>query len=425
MGTSAPVRTKAFLERLSELYGRTEAPFQAKRYATLAAKALEAFGGSPRFFSAPGRTELGGNHTDHNRGRVLCAAVTLDAVAAALPSEDSRVEVWSEGWDRPFRVDLESLAPVESERGTTEALIRGVAEGLAERGFRVGGFRAVVDSRVVPGSGLSSSAAVEVLLGVIFSGLYNEGRVSFPELARIGQRAENRHFGKPCGLMDQMASAAGGVLAIDFLDPKDPSIERVSFDFEGNGLILAVVETGATHEDLQDEYASIPREMREVASVFGKEALRGLEMDTFLRKLPEVRAAAGDRAALRALHFLDENERVRAMVEALEDGRIQRYLKLVRRSGLSSWRFLQNVTSSGSAKRQEMALALALTESFLGKRGACRVHGGGFAGALQAYVPEDAFKDYREHMERFFGSGCVTRLRVRAEGACEVEAEDG
>jgi galactokinase len=425
MDTSVPVvQTRAFLNRLGDLYGKPEASLQAKRYAALADKAREAFGGEPRFFSAPGRTELGGNHTDHNRGRVLCAAVTLDAVAAALPSGDSSVEVWSEGWDRPFCVNLSSLAPVESERGTTEALIRGVAEGLSVAGFQIGGFRAVVDSRVFPGSGLSSSAAIENLFGIILSGLYNEGKVPPVELAKIGQSAENRYFGKPCGLMDQMASAVGSVLAIDFQDPKAPLIQRMEVDFEKDGLALAVVATGATHEDLTEEYAAIPREMREVASVFGKENLRGLKKDLFIRKLPEVRAAAGDRAALRALHFLEENDRVAAMAKALADGRIKRYLKLVKRSGFSSWRYLQNVTVPGNSRHQDMALALALTESFLGKRGACRVHGGGFAGTLQAYVPLDAFKAYKEYMERLLGAGCVTRLRIRNEGACEVKAGD-
>ena len=421
MGASVPlVRGKAFQKRLTELYGKAELPLQTNRYETLYKKASEAFAGEPRLFSAPGRTELGGNHTDHNRGRVLCAAVTLDAVAAAVPVEGTGVELWSDGWDLPFRVDLGSLEPVDTERGTTEALLRGVAAGFAESGYRIGGFRAAVNSRVLPGSGLSSSAALEVLLGVIISGLFNGGEVSPVLLAGIGQRAENRHFGKPCGLMDQLASSVGGILLVDFEKAPEPRITRIAANFEKEGYALAVVASGGSHADLTEDYAAIPREMRDVASVFAKETLRGLGKDQYLRKLPEVRAAAGDRAALRALHYLEENERVASMLKALDDGRMKRFLKLVNRSGSSSWRYLQNVIPPGEPRYQPLAFALALTESFLGKRGACRVHGGGFAGTLQAYIPLDLFKEYREYMERILGLGCVTRLRLRDAGACEV-----
>ncbi len=422
MGESPAYTTgRSFRKHLATLYGKSDEAVQTRRYETLGAKAAEAFGGRPRFFSAPGRTELGGNHTDHNRGRVLCAAVTLDAVAAVLPSEGMDVELWSDGWERPFRLDLARLEPVDAERCSTEALVRGVAAGFAEAGFRIGGFKAVLNSRVLPGSGLSSSAALEVLLGVVLSGLYNDGAVRPEELARIGQRAENQHFGKPCGLMDQTVSAVGGVLLIDFENPEEPRIKRIAADFEKEGFALAVIAAGGSHADLTDDYASIPREMREVASVFGKETLRGLEADQLLRKMPEVRAAAGDRAALRALHFLEENERVLDMAKALDDGRMKRFLKLAGRSGASSWRYLQNVLAPGDARDQGLALALALTETFLGKRGACRVHGGGFAGTLQAYVPLDGFKEYKNFMERVLGPGCVTRLRLREEGAGEVK----
>jgi len=421
MDAATPIPgTKGFQKRLAELYGKAEAAFQARRYQDLADRAAEAFGGRPRFFSAPGRTELGGNHTDHNRGRVLCAAITLDAVAAVLPSEGMEVELWSDGWESPFRLDLARLEPVDSERGSTEALVRGVAAGFAEAGFRIGGFKAIINSRVLPGSGLSSSAALEVLLGAVLSGLYNQGVVRPEELARIGQQAENLHFRKPCGLMDQTASAVGGVLLIDFENPEEPRIKRIKADFEKEGFALAVVATGGSHADLTEDYASIPREMREVASVFGKETLRGLETGQLLRKMPEVRAAAGDRAVLRALHFLEEDERVLAMAKALDDGRMKRFLKLASRSGASSWRYLQNVLAPGDARDQGLALALALTETFLGKRGACRVHGGGFAGTLQAYVPLDGFREYKNFMERTLGPGCVTRLRLREEGAGEV-----
>lgn len=421
MGSNTPTPgTKSFQKRLSELYGKTESASQAKRYLDLAQRASEAFGGEPRFFSAPGRTELGGNHTDHNRGRVLCAAVTLDIAAAVVPSEGTEVELWSDGWERPFRVDLARTDPVASERGSTEALIRGVAEGFAEAGYRTGGFKGILNSRVPAGSGLSSSAALEVLLGTIQSGLYNDGKVRPEELAGIGQRAENRHFGKPCGLMDQTASAVGGILVIDFENPGTPRIRKIKADFEKEGYALAVVSTGGSHADLTEDYAAIPREMREAASVFGKETLRGLEPGQLLRKLPEVRAAAGDRAALRALHFLEENERVLSMAKALEDGRVKRFLKLAGRSGSSSWRYLQNVLAPGDPRNQGLALALALSEFLLGKRGACRVHGGGFEGTLLAFIPLDGFKEYRETMDRVLGPGCVTRLRLREEGAGEI-----
>lgn len=421
MDAAAPTPgTKSFQKRLAEIYGKAEAAVQVKRYRDLADRASQAFGGVPRFFSAPGRTELGGNHTDHNRGRVLCAAATLDMAAAVVPSEGPEVELWSDGWDRPFRVDLARLEPDETERGSTEALIRGVAEGFADAGYRTGGFRGILNSRVPTGSGLSSSAALEVLLGTILSGLYNEGGIRPEELARIGQRAENRHFGKPCGLMDQTASAVGGVLLIDFENPASPRTRKIKADFEKEGYALAVVATGGSHSDLTEEYAAIPREMREAASVFGKETLRGLELGQLLRKLPEIRAAAGDRAALRALHFIEENDRVLAMGKALEDGRMKRFLKLADRSGSSSWRYLQNVQAPGDPRSQALALALALTEFSLRKRGACRVHGGGFEGTIQAFVPLDGFKEYREIMEHVLGPGCVTRLRIREEGAGEI-----
>ncbi len=421
MDATAPsLDSKNFRKLLEDLYGKADLSAQTKRYQDLSERAVQAFGGAPRLFSAPGRTELGGNHTDHNRGRVLCAAVTLDIAAAVVPSETTEVELWSDGWDHPFRVDFDRLEPVESERGSTEALIRGVAEGFAEAGYRTGGFKGILNSRVPAGSGLSSSAALEVLLGAVLSGLYNRGAVPPEELARIGQRAENRHFGKPCGLMDQSASAAGGVLLIDFENPGSPRIRRIEAEIEKEGYALAVVATGGSHEDRTAEYAAIPGEMRDAASVFGKEALRGLEASQLLRKMPEVRQAAGDRAALRTLHFLEENERVLAMGKALEDGRMKRFLKLTRRSGISSWMYLQNVVSPGDPRNQALALALALTQTFLGKRGACRVHGGGFEGTLLAWVPQDGFKEYRALMERILGPGCVTRLRIREEGAGEL-----
>ena len=257
MGLKNPIEgTKGFQKRLADLYGKSEAAYQAQRYRDLAERTASAFGGEPRFFSAPGRTELGGNHTDHNRGRVLCAAVTLDIAAAVVPFEGTELELWSDGWERPFRIDLARLDPVESERGSTEALIRGVAEGFVKAGYRIGGFKGILNSRVPAGSGLSSSAALEVLLGTILAGLYNDAKVLPDELAQIGHGAEDRHFGKPCGLMDQTASALGGVLLIDFENPLYPRLRTIKVDFEKDGYAIAVVSTGGNHADLTEDYTS-------------------------------------------------------------------------------------------------------------------------------------------------------------------------
>ena len=406
---------------LARWYGDSRASTEAARWERLAELTLASFPAPGlTFVSSPGRTELGGNHTDHNDGRVLCAAVHLDALACVAPRDDMVAELYSEGWDEPFRVDLRDLEPRPAERGRPESLIRGVAAALSRRGGMVGGFCGRMTSAVPAGSGLSSSAAVEVLFGQIQNSLYNQGRIPPVEIAMIGKEAENVHFGKPCGLMDQMACALGGISAIDFGRPDKPRWSRVSFDFEKAGYALAVVKAGGDHADLTDAYAAIPAEMRAVAELFGLPSLRKLSLDKLARKSAEIREAAGDRALLRAIHFVNENERAEAMAKALDDGKIKKYLKLVRRSGDSSWRLLQNVTVPGAVRDQSLAVAIELSTAFIGKDGAARVHGGGFAGTIQAYVAMDRAEEYGEYMDARFGQGATTILHIRPDGAGEA-----
>jgi galactokinase len=414
-------------EALTELYG-AEAEKQARRYLALAEALREAPGPEFRFYSAPGRTELGGNHTDHNRGRVLCAAVDLDSIACVAPRDDGLVSLVSEGYPDPIRVDLSSLEPVPAEGGSTAALVRGVAKGLSDklgsrsagtgRG-RLRGFRARVSSRVMQGSGLSSSAAFEVLVGTIMADLA-EAAISPVEIAKIGQFAENEYFGKPCGLMDQTASAVGGVVSIDFADPSVPAVKRVEYDFASKGYDLVVVNTGGSHADLTPDYAAIPTEMKSVAKLLGGTYLREIDPDLLIARGPEIRAACGDRAFLRALHFVAENGRVGLMVEALEADDLDAYLRLAKESGRSSWELLQNLYPGSAPREQGLPVALALTEGYLGGEGAGRVTGGGFAGTIQAYIPHERRAEYTRLMERYFGPGSVIPVSLRAKGATRV-----
>lgn len=412
---------------LADIYGDGAGP-QAARYARLAeAVANEAPGAELRFYSAPGRTELGGNHTDHNRGRVLCAAVGLDAVACVAPREDGLVSLVSEGYPDPIRVDLSSLDPVPAERGATASLVRGVAWGIGARekgaagagGGRLRGFTGRISSEVLPGSGLSSSAAFEVIVGTIMADLAG---IDLPpvEVAKIGQFAENEYFGKPCGLMDQTASAVGGVVSIDFADPSAPEVKRVEYDFAVEGYELVVVNTGGSHADLTADYAAVPAEMKSVAAVLGAGFLREVDPALLVARGPEIRKACGDRAFLRALHFIAENARVIGMVEALEADDLDAYLKLVKQSGRSSWELLQNLYPCSAPAEQGLPVALALTEDYLGRKGAWRVHGGGFAGTIQAYVPRKRAEGYARLMERYFGPGSVIPVSVRTRGATRV-----
>lgn len=369
--------------------------------------------------SAPGRTELGGNHTDHQRGRVLAAAVELDTRAAVAKRSDGRICLVSEGFD-PVEIDLCDLAVRESESGTTAALVRGMAAAFRERGVGLTGFDACVASSVPPGSGLSSSAAFEVLLGVIINEL-SGAALPAAELARMGQWAENVYFGKPCGLMDQMASAVGGVVEIDFADPAAPAVTPVPFDFSACGHALCIVDTGASHADLTEEYAAIPAELKQVAAFFGKEVLCEVEEEAFYARLSDVRAAAGDRAVLRAMHVFAENRRVTQQAEALRRGDFDAFLRLVAESGRSSRELLQNVVPAGNIRQQEVALAISLAERLLQGRGAVRVHGGGFAGTVQAFVPNGLLEQFRSGMEQVLGAGSVRVMDIRPAGGRREE----
>jgi len=370
-------------------------------------------------FSAPGRTEVGGNHTDHQHGCVLAGAVNLETVAEVSLNGTRVICVASEGYD-PVAVDLDDLTVREDEKNTTAALIRGVAAAFAQRGAKLQGFDAKVRSTVLPGSGLSSSAAFEVLMGTILNELFFEKRLSPVEIAQIGQWAENVYFGKPCGLMDQTASSVGGMVFIDFADPAEPVVEKVDFDFASAGHALCIIDSGADHADLTDEYAAIPGELKALCALFGKEVLRDIPETEFFARLPEIRHQVPDRAILRAIHFYQENKRVLCQAAALKANDFDAFLQLVKESGRSSWMYLQNITPAGYVEHQEVALALALCDTLLGDRGAYRVHGGGFAGTVQAVVPLDMLDDFKSGIEEVLGAGICHVLSIRPEGGIRV-----
>ena len=379
-----------------------------------------AFGTAPaRYFSAPGRTEIGGNHTDHQRGRVLAAAVNLDTLAAVRPNETCVIRIQSQGYPL-CTVDLKELTPQPAEINTTPALIRGVAARFTQLGCAVGGFDAYVESTVLPGSGLSSSAAFEVLVGTIINHLFFAGKVSQPEIAQIGQYAENVFFGKPCGLMDQTASAVGGLVTIDFLDKENPQIRSVDFDFSACGHALCIIDTRASHADLTDEYAAITRELKSICAHFGKEVLTQVSQEDFMAALPALRESCSDRAVMRAMHFYRENARVPQQVAALEQGNFPEFLRLVRESGYSSYMYLQNVIPAGYKQQQDVAVSLALCEHYLNGQGAFRVHGGGFAGTVQAFVPFDLLETFRTGIDGVLGEGACHVLSIRPQGGVEI-----
>jgi galactokinase len=444
------------LEIFAELYGSTEAEAARQRYATLIEEmcgknfSAAAYGESTadfsclRVFSAPGRTELGGNHTDHNCGKVLAASIQLDNIAIVQERGDNTVFFRSAG-HRDAAISLTDKSgnlitrPRAGERGKVGALIRGIAVELEQQGTRVKGFSANAASTVLTGSGLSSSAAVEVLIGRIFDNLYGGGRRSPLDIAKMGQYAENNFFGKPCGLMDQTACASGGAVAIDFAATPDsatwPRVQCINFDPAAVGYTLCVVNTGGSHADLTPDYAAIPAEMKAVAAFFGKSALAEIDRTTLLASVTDLRKTTGDRALLRALHFIDENERVDAMIGVLNEmdkaahtsarhSAFKRFLELVNKSGHSSWELLQNVYSHSNFENQGVSVALALSKNFFRTRkleGACRIHGGGFAGTIQAYIPTDALAAYRSNMETVFGAHSVTAMRIRPLGAVELK----
>ena len=406
---------------LTDLYadpGRTD--YQTTRYIRAIECYEAAFGaGEISIYSAPGRSEIGGNHTDHQHGEVLAASINLDAIAVVSPLDTPVVKVISDGYDLTT-IDLDDLSQQESQKESTQALIKGVLASAQERGYRIGGFQTYITSDVLIGAGLSSSAAFETIIGTILSGLYNDMKISPIEIAMMGQYAENVYFGKPCGLMDQMACSVGSLVHIDFADPVKPVVEKVTFDMAKHGYSLCITDTKGSHADLTADYAAIPAEMKAVAAYFDKEVLRDVPVTEFFQKLPEVRKATSDRSVLRAIHFFRENERVRNEVAALNREDIPAFLRTVAASGDSSFKYLQNVYSAQDVQTQNMSLALAVSETVLGSRGVCRVHGGGFAGTIQAFVRKDAVAEYKQAMDDLFGKDACSVLMIRKYGGIKV-----
>lgn len=410
--------------RLQLLYGNDPAELakESRRYADIAAQFAGLFGGEREvhFFSAPGRTEIGGNHTDHQHGRVLAAAVNLDIVAAASKNEEMVIRLKSAGFPSMDEVDISRLNIREEEKETSASLLRGICARISELGYRVGGFDAYTASQVLKGSGLSSSAAFEILVVTIINHLYNDGKIDPVQAAKIAQYAENVYFGKPSGLMDQTASSVGGFVAIDFERPEAPKLEKVNFNPADAGYALCIVDTGGNHADLTCDYAEVPLEMTAVARAMGHEVLRECDPSAFQAQIPQLRAKVGDRAVLRAIHFFAENERVQEQTTALRAGDFEAFKQMCLLSGQSSYMYLQNVYSSRAPKEQGISLALALSQKILQGRGAWRVHGGGFAGTMQAFVPYDLLAEYRSSMEVVFGAGHCYVLSIRQAGGIQV-----
>lgn len=408
-------------ELLMDIYlDENKLTYQKERYVAAIEQFEKLYGVKEvSIYSAPGRSEIGGNHTDHQNGEVLAASVNLDAIAIVEAVDEPVVKVVSGNYPM-ITVDLNNLEQNPKEEGTTLSLIKGVLAGIKERGGKIGGFSAYVTSDVLIGAGLSSSAAFETAIGTIISGLYNEMSISAVEIAIIGQYAENVYFGKPCGLMDQMASSVGNLVHIDFADKSNPVIDPVSCDFAKYGYSLCITDTKGSHADLTPDYAAVPAEMKAAAGVFGKEVLHGVTMEELIEKSAEVRNAAGDRAFLRAIHFVNENIRVQQEVAALKAGNFEEFLKVVKASGDSSYKFLQNVYTNHDVQHQNVSIALAVSETVLGNNGVCRVHGGGFAGTIQAFVKNEAVAEYKAVMDQVFGTDACQVLKIRKYGGMKV-----
>lgn len=408
-------------EKFLKLYGALDIMEQRKRYDDILAKALKLYGDQEaRIYSAPGRTEVGGNHTDHQLGKVVGASLNLDVVAVVIPTDDNVVRYASRGFEvKP--VDVSDLEVHPDEKNSTEALIRGVAAGLNKRGYKAGGFECYAESDVIPGGGMSSSAAFEVLLGTIFNDLYNDNKVSSEDIAKIGQYSENVYFMKASGLLDQMSCSVGSFAFMDFKDPENPIVRKVDFNPADYGYDLILTDVKASHADLSDEYSKVPAEMRSVAEVLGHKVLGEVSKEDVISHVAEIREKCGDRAFLRAYHFVNETQRAEDEAKALDNKDIKTFLKLVRESGRSSWMYLQNISAPGDDKHQAVAVGLALSEYVIGEDGAYRVHGGGFAGTIQAYVKHEKRDTYIKTMESAFGKGCCYILRIRDVGGIRVE----
>jgi galactokinase len=417
------------IEVFTELYGNNPevTKEQTQRYIDLAEKFKSHFKQDhAMFFSAPGRTEVGGNHTDHQLGRVLAGAVNLDNIAVASPNSSNIISIVSQGYPK-FEVDLGDLVIDEAAFSTSTSLVKGICFRLKELGYKIGGFDAVIEGRVPEGSGLSSSASFEVLIGSILSHLFNEGELDPVENAKIGQWSENNFFGKPCGLMDQTACSVGGFITIDFKDAANPIVRSLDFDFAKTGYSLVITDTGGSHANLDSEYALLPGEMKAVAKELGEEVLRPIKLEQLLQNIPNIREKVGDRALLRAIHFIEENERVVDEVAALDANDFEKFLGHVIQSGQSSYMYNQNIYAQtkenfdSKMSEQGVALGLALSETVLKGSGAWRVHGGGFAGTIQAFVPNDKLDLYIDTLEHTFGKGRCHKLFIRSKGAVRVE----
>ncbi len=408
-------------EKLAYLYGKSNVETQKNRYLEALSEFAKIFGDDRdvEIYSAPGRTEVAGNHTDHNAGRVLAASVNLDVIAIVSKTSDNTVRLQSKGYPMDT-VSFDDLEVKEDEINKSASLIRGVAKKFTLENYKIGGFDAYTTSNVLKGSGLSSSAAFEVLVGTILSYLYNDGTVSPVDIAKYAQYAENVYFGKPSGLMDQMASSVGNMITIDFADVEKPVIEQVEFDFNALNCALCIVDTGGNHADLTNEYAAIPDEMKKVASLFGKKVLRGITMEDLLSKVKEIREKFGDRALLRSMHFISENERVGDIVDALKGKDYNKFLNLLTVSGNSSFRYLQNVYANIAPKEQGLSVALFMSERFLKGEGATRVHGGGFGGTTFNLVPTEKVEEFKAMMENIFGKGCCHILSIRPVGGTQI-----
>ncbi len=404
------------------IYGNDENVIdnQKKRYASLIRNYYENFNVSEKtwILSTPGRTELSGNHTDHNGGKVIAASINLDTLIMFSREEDY-IKLKSDKYNETFIVDISDLEIKEEEKGTTKSIIRGILSGFKKNGFKVGGFSGFLVSDVIQGSGLSSSASVEVAIGSVINFLYNDNTVSPDVISKIGQFAENEYFGKPCGLMDQVACASGGIVTIDFKDNENPKIVNIAFDLEEFDYKLLVVDTGGTHQNLTDEYAAIPFEMKQIANYFGKVKCAELNYEEVLKSIYELRQKFSDRAILRVIHFLQENLRVEEQVNALIKKDFRKFIDLVKNSGNSSYKYLQNVYSSKNVNEQPISIALAITEKFLMdvNEGACRIHGGGFAGTIQVFIPNKYVEDYIKIIEKIFGKNSVSVLSIRQSGS--------
>ena len=406
-------------ELLMDIYlDDSKLEYQKKRYVESIEKFESLYGEADvEIYSAPGRSEISGNHTDHQHGEVLAASINLDAIAVV--KKNDVVRVVSDNYDM-ITISLDDIEKKEEEEGTTTSLIKGVLKGLQNRGNKIGGFDAYITSDVLIGAGLSSSAAFETIIGTIVSGLYNDMKVSAVDIAIIGQYAENVYFGKPCGLMDQMACSVGSLVHIDFADKENPVIDPVAFDFTKYGYSLCITDTKGSHADLTHEYAAVPAEMRAVAAVLGKEVLHGTTLEDLISNADEIREKAGDRGFLRAIHFVTENVRVQNAVAALRAEDFEGFLKMIKASGDSSYKYLQNVYTNQDVQHQNVSVALAISDAILGSNGVCRVHGGGFAGTIQAFVKNEAVKEYKETLDKVFGTGACEVLKIRKYGGMKV-----